>query len=77
MLPPFDRKRLNLRNRRDAEDEVAAAAGKTAEQRFEETIEVSEVVRQLALATGSDGASADLAEKSELYVRPLLAAMRS
>ena len=77
MLLPFDRERLKLRNARDAEQEVAAAVEKTPEQGFVETIEVSEVVRQLAVATGSDSAASDLAAKSRLYVGPLLAAMRS
>lgn len=77
MLPPFDRERLKLRNTCDAEQEVAAAADKTTEQSFVEALELSEVVRQLARATGSDSVGADLAAKSRLYVRPLLAAMRA
>ena len=77
MLLPFDRERLKQRNARDAEQEVAAAAEKSPAQRFMETLEVSEVVRQLAAATGSDSAASDLEAKSRLYVRPLLAAMRS
>jgi hypothetical protein len=76
VLLPFDRERLKLRNARDAEQELAAAAKKTAEESLAETIEVSEIVRQLALATGSDSVPVDLAAKSRLYVRPFLVAMR-
>ncbi len=77
MLLPFDRERLKQRNALDAEQEAAFSAEKTPSQRFMETVELSEVVRQLAIATGSDSAAADLELKSRLYVHPLLAAMHS
>jgi hypothetical protein len=76
MLLPFDRERLKQRNLRDAREDAASAAERSAEQSFVETLEVSEVVRQLALATGSGTAAPDLEAKARLYVRPLVAAMR-
>jgi hypothetical protein len=76
MLPPLDRERLQLRNALDAEQAVAAAVEKTPSERFMETVEVSEVVLELAVATGSSAVS-DLEAKSRLYSRPLLVAMRS
>ncbi len=77
MLLPFDRERLKQRNALDAQQEQAASAEKTPSQSLVETVELSDVVRQLAIATGSDATGTDLEGKSRLYVRPLLAAMRS
>ncbi|MBN1611958.1 MAG: hypothetical protein JW940_35330 [Polyangiaceae bacterium] len=77
MLLPFDRDRLRQRNALDAGQELAASAEKTPSERFVETVELSDVVRQLAVATGSEGKTADLETKSLLYVRPLRLAMRS
>ena len=78
MLLPLDRERLKQRNARDAEQEVAAAAAKSPEQSFIETVETCDVVRQLAAATtGRNSEASDLEAKSRLYVRPLLAVMRS
>ncbi len=77
MLLPLDRDRLKQRNVLDAAQQLADSAEKTASQRFLETVELSAVVRQLAIATGSDWEPADLEAKSRLYVRPLRAAMRS
>jgi hypothetical protein len=77
MILPFDRERLMRRNTLDAEQEVAACAEKTSSQSFMESVEVSEVVRQLAIATGSESETSDLEAKSRLYVSPLLAATRT
>jgi hypothetical protein len=77
MILPFDRERLRRRNALDVEQEAAASAEKTSSQSFMESIEVSEVVRQLMIATGSESETSDLEAKSRLYVRPLLAATRT
>ncbi len=77
MLLPFDRERLKQRNALDAEQDAAVSAETTPSQSFLETVEVSDLVRQLAIATGSDSAAGDLEAKSRLYVRPLRAAMRA
>lgn len=77
MLPPFDRERLKQRNSIDAKQEAATSGNKTAAQRFADTLEVSEVVRELAAATGTEVATNDLEAKARLYVRPLRAMMDS
>ena len=77
MLPPFNRERLKQRNSIDAEQEAATSGDKTPAQRFADTLEVSEVVRELAAATGTEAATNDLESKARLYVRPLRAMMDS
>lgn len=76
MLLPFDRERLKQRNATDSEQELAVSAEKSPSECFLDTIEVCEVVRQLAVASGSDCVAAGLDGKARLYVRPLLAAAR-
>ena len=77
MRLPFDRERLKQRNALDAAQEVQASAGQTPSEKLLATIEVSEVVRELAVAAGTQAERTDLQLKSHLYVRPLHAAMRS
>ena len=77
VLLPLRRDRLKQRNALDAAQQAADCANKTASERFVEGVELSDVVHQLAVATGSDWQTADLETKSLLYVRPLRAAMRS
>ena len=74
MIPPFDRKRLQERNRLDDLDQVAEAAGQDPARGVERTIELSDFVRMLAHATGADqyvDAHSDLEEKARLYAEPL------
>ena len=73
MIPPFDRERLKQRNALDVEQGALASAEKTPAERFEETIEVSELARELALATGTAAETDDLETKARLFVRPLRA----
>ena len=75
MQLPFDRKRLA---ERDALDRAARRVDVNVEfaaQGLMATIELSEVVRKLAAATGAgQDPPHDLADKARLYVRPLQAA---
>ena len=75
MIPPFDRERLKQRNALDVEQDALASAEKTSAERFEETIEVSELARELAFATGTAAAANDLETKARLFVRPLRVVM--
>ena len=77
MLLPFDRERLKQRNALDVADELQASAGQTPSEKLLATIDLSEVVRELAAAAGSQPETSDLELKSHLYVRPLRAATRS
>ena len=75
MLLPFDRERLAKRNALDDAQARSATADLSPRQGILEVIELSEVVRQLALANGAGQHSVDdLAEKARLYVAPLRAA---
>lgn len=75
MLLPFDRNQLAKRNALDDAQGRRAAAHVFPGQGILEVIELSEVVRRLALATGAGRHSVDdLAEKARLYVAPLRAA---
>ena len=75
VLPPFDRDQLAKRNVLGEAQARGAAAHRSPRQGTLEVIELSEVVRQLALATGAGQHPAeDLAEKARLYVTPLRAA---
>jgi hypothetical protein len=75
VLLPFDRNRLAKRNALDDAQRRSAAAHVSPREGILEVIELSEVVRKLALATGAGQHSVDdLAEKARLYVAPLRAA---
>jgi hypothetical protein len=75
VLLPFDRNQLAKRNALDDAQGRSAAAHVSPGQGMLEVIELSEVVRELALATGAGQHSVDdLAEKARLYVAPLRAA---
>jgi hypothetical protein len=78
VLLPFDRARLRERNDADMVAERLAAADRSPEEGLRDAVELSEVVRSLALATsGGQGTVDDLAAKARLYVLPLRAAQRS
>ena len=81
MILPFDRKRLQERNALDDAEDRADAARRSPPERVELSLELSQLVRELALATGANlpiDERADLAEKARLYATPLriLAARR-
>ena len=81
MILPFNRARLQERNALDEAEEQAAAAQRTPGERVEMSLDLSQLVRELARATGADQATStrsDLAEKARLYAEPLriLAARR-
>ena len=81
MILPFDRARLRERNALDDAEDQAAAAQRSPGERVELSLDLSQLVRELAHATGADRAAAthaDLAEKARLYAAPLriLAARR-
>ena len=75
MLPPFDREALKERNASDLAAERARAASRSPAEGLLDTLELSELVRELARASNADcPASHDLEAKADLYVRPLKAA---
>jgi hypothetical protein len=75
---PFDREKLRRRNAADAEAERAVASVRSPEQGFLETLDLSEVVSELAAATAGEQLLVDdLEAKARLYVLPLRAAQRS
>jgi hypothetical protein len=81
VILPFDRARLRERNALDDAEDQAAAAQRSPGERVEISLDLSQLVRDLAHATGADRAvarNADLAEKARLYAAPLriLAARR-
>jgi hypothetical protein len=78
VIPPFDRARLAEKNALDEAEAIADAAAKTPEERIEETLELSELVRELARANGVDPAAgaSDLAEKARLWARPMKLLLR-
>jgi hypothetical protein len=78
VLLPFDRDQLRKRNAADVDAERTAASTRSPEQGFLDTLELSEVVSQLAAATAGDQFLVnDLEAKARLYALPLRAAERS
>jgi hypothetical protein len=78
VLLPFNRESLRERNVVESDAERQRVAGSSPEQGFMDTLELSEVVRELAQATSAESSETyDLAAKAKLYVRPLRAAQRS
>ena len=74
MILPFDRRKLAERNRLDEAQEIEAAEGTSLEEGMAQAIELSDLVRALALGLGNRDIlerSDDLEEKSRLYARPL------
>jgi hypothetical protein len=79
VLLPFSRNRLRERNAIDAAEELAEARRRSPSERLEQTLELSNLVRELARATGADRLAdehADLEEKARLYAEPLRVLMR-
>jgi hypothetical protein len=74
---PFDRERLKRRNAIDSDQDRAADCRRSPGESFMETLELCEVVGQLASAAASEESASDLEAKARLYVRPLRAAMHS
>jgi hypothetical protein len=64
------RSNLADRNARDRDDEIEAAGHASPSEAFLQTLELSELVRQLARATGTVPPD-DLAAKAQLYAWPL------
>lgn len=76
MILPFDRSRLRLRNALDDAEAIADAARRSPAERVQVSLDLSQLVRELARAAGTDQLvdyRADLAEKARLYVTPLRA----
>jgi hypothetical protein len=72
---PFDRRRLAQRDAVDVATRRVNLSALTPAEGIMETVELSEVVHKLAVATGAaEKPPNDLAEKARLYVRPLRAA---
>ena len=74
VILPFDRKRLRERNRLDEAEDRADAAQRSPPERVELSLELSQLVRDLSLATGAEEPAderADLAAKARLYAAPL------
>jgi hypothetical protein len=74
ILPLFDRAHLRERNALDDGEDQAAAAQRSPGERVEISLDLSQLVRDRAHATGADQAvatHADLAEKARLYAAPL------
>jgi hypothetical protein len=81
VILPFDRERLRERNALDDAQDRAEARRRSPAERVESTLELSQLVRDLSHATGSDervDREAELGEKARLYTAPLriLAAAR-
>lgn len=81
MILPFDRARLRERNALDDAQDRAEARRRSPAERVESTLELSQLVRDLSHATGSDELVDEeeaLREKARLYAAPLrmLAARR-
>jgi len=75
VLPPFDRAKLRERNEADGIAERLAATARSPEEGLRDALELSELVRSLALATsGEQYMIDDLTAKARLYVLPLRAA---
>jgi hypothetical protein len=75
MILPFDRSRLRERNALDLAQEIEEARTRSPAERLEQTLELSELTRALAQATGAEVPD-DLAEKARLYAEPLRVAAR-
>jgi hypothetical protein len=74
MILPFDRGRLVERNRLDEEQELEAVERTTSGERLAQALELSDLVRALALGLGHHdavGRDDDLEDKARLYVEPL------
>lgn len=74
MILPFDRARLAERNKVDEIEERDDTASMTAAERLEETLELSDWVRSLSEATGTDQLADEnnrLEGKARLYALPL------
>jgi hypothetical protein len=74
MILPFDRARLRERNALDDAEDREDAARRSPAERVEISLELSQIVRELAHAAGTDQSGddhADLAEKASLYAAPL------
>ncbi len=70
-LPPTG-ERLVERNRLDRQQAIEEAAKLPPAERLRQTLELSELVRRLARATGASGESgSSLEEKARLFARPL------
>jgi hypothetical protein len=70
VLPGPPLSNLARRNALDEQDELDAAEGLSPAESFVQTLELSELVLELARATGS-ATESDLAEKAARYARPL------
>lgn len=75
MLLPFDRARLRARNAIDDAEQLLEAARLSPSQRTEQSLELSQLVIDLARAAGAPEAlrEIELAEKARLFVAPLRA----
>lgn len=74
MILPFDRERLRARNALDDAEAREDAARRTPAERVLRSLELSQLVRDLARAAGTlepVDAEADLAEKARTWVTPL------
>ena len=81
MILPFDRERLRERNALDDAQDRAEARRRSPAERVESALELSQLVRDLSRATGSDelvDRETELGDKARLYAAPLriLAARR-
>jgi hypothetical protein len=77
MRAPVNREQLRLRNAQDARDENAAAMERSPAEGMVAVVELSDVVRKLAIANTAEDAGYDLERKAWLYVRPLRAVLRT
>ncbi len=78
VLLPFNRERLRERNDIENDAERRRVSESSPEKGFMETLEMSEIVRELAQATSAESSGTyDLAAKARLYVLPLRAAQKS
>jgi hypothetical protein len=74
VIPPFDRSRLRERNAIDDLEHRTEATSRSPAERVERALELSDLVRLLAHATGADqhiDDRSDLEEKARLYAEPL------
>jgi len=74
VTPPPTSERLRERNLVDRRQEIEEAARRSPSERLQQTLEISELVRRLAGATGARRRSEGLGrleEKARLLARPL------
>jgi hypothetical protein len=73
VIPPFDKARLAERNARDDAEAIADAAAKTAEERIAETLELSQLVLELARANGVEPTlrPVGFGREARLWARPM------